>query len=77
MVQIGTLVSEKIQFELLYVHDLGPGSENDLGPQYSHIFICLFVLTFRSLAAIVSKKSTFCTFSYRKAQIIKSDIVVK
>ena len=81
MVQIGILVSEKIQFELLYVHDLGPGSENDLGPQYSHIFIysirCLFVLTFRSLAAIVSEKSTFCTFSYRKAQITKSDLVVK
>ena len=27
LVQIGTVVSEKIQFELLYVHDLGPGSK--------------------------------------------------
>ena len=24
LVQIGTVVSEKIQFEFLYVHDLGP-----------------------------------------------------
>ena len=47
LVQIGTVVSEKIQFEFLYVHDLGPRSRNDLGPrsrndldlQYSHIFI--------------------------------------
>ena len=37
---------------------------------YAHIFIysiiCL-LLTFRSLAAIVSEKSTVLTFSYRKA----------
>ena len=31
--------SEKIQFEFLYVHDLGPSSRNDLDLQYSHIFI--------------------------------------
>ena len=64
-------VSEKIQFEFLYVHDLGPRSRNDLDLQYSHIFIylirCLLQLTFRSLAAIVSEKSTVFTFSYRKA----------
>ena len=64
-------VSEKFQFEFLYVHDLGPRSRNDLDLQYSHIFIysirCLFLLTFRSLAAIVSEKSTVSTFSYRKA----------
>ena len=80
-VQIGTVVSEKIWFELLYVHDLGPRSETDLGPQYSYIFIysirCLLLLTFRSLAAIVSDKITFCPFSYRKAQITKFDHVVK
>ena len=29
-VQIGTVVSEKIRFEFLYVHDLGPRSSNDL-----------------------------------------------
>ena len=69
--QNGTVVSEKIQFEFLYVHDLGPRSRNDLDLQYSHIFIysirCLLLLTFRSLAAIVSEKSTVFTFSYRKA----------
>ena len=71
LVQIGTVVSEKIQFEFLYVHDLGPRSRNDLNLQYSHIFIylirCLLLLIFRSLAAIVSEKSTVFTFSYRKA----------
>ena len=39
LVQIGTVVSEKIQFEFLYVYDLGPRSRNDLDLQYSHIFI--------------------------------------
>ena len=34
-----TVVSEKIQFEFLYVHDLGPRSRNDLDLQYSHTFI--------------------------------------
>ena len=37
--KFGTVVSEKIQFEFLYVHDLGPRSRNDLDLQYSHIFI--------------------------------------
>ena len=71
LVQIGTEVSEKIQFEFLYVHDLGPRSRNDLYLQYSHIFIysirCLLLPTFKSLAAIVSEKSNVFTFSYRKA----------
>ena len=61
LVQIGKVVSEKIQFEFLYVHDLGPRSRNDLDLQYSHIFIKSICL--RSLAAIVSEKSTFFTFS--------------
>ena len=39
MVQIGKVVSEKIWFEFLYVHDLGPSSRNDLDLQYSHTFI--------------------------------------
>ena len=39
LVQICTIVSEKIQFEFLYVHNLGPRSRNDLDLQYSHIFI--------------------------------------
>ena len=54
LVQIGRVVSEKIQFEFLYVHDLGPRSRNDLDLQYSNIFIKSICL--RSLAAIVSKK---------------------
>ena len=40
LVQIGTVVSEKIRYEYLYVHDLGPRSRNDLDLQYSHTFIC-------------------------------------
>ena len=83
-VQIGTLVSEKIQFKFLYVQDLGRRSRrsrNDLDLQYSHIFIysirCLLLLTFRSMAAIVSEKSTVFTFSYRKAKVTKFDLAVK
>ena len=71
LVQIGTAVSEQIRFEFLYVLDLGPRSRNDLDLQYSHTFIylirCLLLPTIRSLAAIVSEKSTVFTFSYRKA----------
>ena len=71
LVQIGAVVSEKIWFEFFYVHDFGPRSRNDIDLQYSHTFInsiiCLLLLTFRSLAAIVSEKSTVYTFSYRKA----------
>ena len=71
LVQIGIVVSEKISFEILYVHNLGPRSRDDLDFQYSHIFIysirCLLLLTFRSLAVIVSEKATVFTFSYRKA----------
>ena len=68
LVQIGTVVSEKIQFIFLYVHHFGPRSRNSLDLQYLHIFIysikCLFLLTFNSLDAIVSEKSTVFTFSY-------------
>ena len=70
-VKNGSVVSEKIGFEFLYVHDLGPRSRNDLDLQYSHTFIksfsCLYLPTFRSQASIVSEKSTVFTFSYRKA----------
>ena len=49
--------------------------------QYSHTFIysirCLLLPTFRSLAAIVSEKSTVFTFSYRKAYVAKFDLSVK
>ena len=34
LVQINTVFSEKIRFEFLYVHDLGPRSRNDLDLQY-------------------------------------------
>ena len=71
LVQIGTVVSKKIQFYFLYVHNLWPRSRNDIDLQYSHIFIysirCLLLLPFRSLVAIVSEKSTVFTFSHRKA----------
>ena len=71
LVPIGTVVSEKIGFEFLYVHDLGPKARNDLDLQYLYTFIhsfkCLLLPIFRSLAAIVSEKPTVFTFSYRKA----------
>ena len=71
LVQIYTVVSAKNLFEFLYVYNLGPRSRYDHDLQYSHIFInsirCLLLLTFRSLAAIVSEKSTVITLSYRKA----------
>ena len=71
LVENGSVVSEKIRFEILYVRDLGPRSSNDLDLQYSHTFIksisCLYLPTFRSQASIVSEKSTVFTFSYRKA----------
>ena len=39
LVQIGKVVSGKIRFEFLYVHDLGPMSRNNIDLQYSHTFI--------------------------------------
>ena len=73
LVQIGTVVSEKIQFEFLYLHDLGPRSRNDLDLQYSHIFIysirCLLLLTFRSLASIASENSTVIIFPIEKPKL--------
>ena len=73
LVQIGKVVSGKIWFEFLYVQDLGPRSRNDLDLQYSHIFIysirCLLLLTFRSLAAIVSEKSTVSLFPIEKPKL--------
>ena len=61
LAQIGKVVSEKILFEFLYVHNLGPRSRNDLDLQYSHIFIKSISL--KSQAAVVSEKFTFFTFS--------------
>ena len=66
LVQIGTVVSEKILFEFLYVHDLGLRSINNLDLQYSYIFIysirCLLLLPFMSLAVIVSENPLFSLF---------------
>ena len=71
LVQNGPVVSEKIRFEFLYIHDLGPRSRNDLDLQYSHTFIklfsCLYLPIFRSQASIVSEKMTVFTFSNRKS----------
>ena len=80
-VQNGTVVSEKIWFEFLYVHDLGPRSRNDLDLQYSHSFMksisSLYLPTFRSQASIVCIKSTVFTFSYTKAKVSKFNLAVK
>ena len=48
--QIGTVVSEKIQFEFLYVHDLGPRSKNDLTfntriSLYMQLDVCSYYLS--------------------------------
>ena len=39
LVQNGTVDAEKIRFEYLNVHDLGPWSRNDIDLQYSLTFI--------------------------------------
>ena len=71
LVQNGPVVSEKIWFEFLYVHNLGPRLSNDLDLQYSYTFMksisCMYLPTFRSQASIVSEKSTVLTFSHTKA----------
>ena len=73
LIQNGTVVSEKIRFEILYVHNIGPRSRNDIGLQYSHTFInlirCLLLPTLRSLVAIVSEKPTVFPFSYGNAKL--------
>ena len=73
LIQIGTAVSEKICIKFLYVHDLGPRSRNDFDLQYSHTFInsirCLLLLTFRSLAAIVSENQMFSLFPIEKPKL--------
>ena len=81
LVQNGTVVSEKIWFEFLYVNDLGPRSRNDIDLQYSHTFIksisCLCLPTFKSQGSIVSAKSNVFTFFYRKALVSRFDLAVK
>ena len=73
LVQNGSVVSEKIRFQFLYIHDLGPRSRNDLDLQYSHTFIksfsCLYLPTFRSQDSIVSEKSTVSLFPIEKPKL--------
>ena len=38
LVHKGTVVTEKIRFEFLYVYELGPRSRNDLDLKYSYTF---------------------------------------
>ena len=70
---LGNVVSERIRFEYLYVHNLGLRSSNDLDLQYSHTFIysirCLLLPHFRSLAAIISEKSTVFAFPIKKPML--------
>ena len=72
LVQNGLVVSEKIRFEFLYVHELGPRSSNDLDLQYSHTFMksisCLYLPSFRSQASIVSEKTLFSLFPIEKPE---------
>ena len=60
LVQNCQVVSEKIRFEFLYVHELGPRASNDLDLQYSHTFMksisCRYLPNLRSQASIVSEK---------------------
>ena len=44
LVMNGTAVSEKIWFEILYVHNHGQRSKNDLDLQYSYTFITQLVV---------------------------------
>ena len=67
LVQINTVFSEKIRFEFLYVHEIGPRSRNDLDLQYSHIFIKSICL--RSLAAVVSENPLFSLFPIEKPKL--------
>ena len=66
LVQNGTMVSEKIWFDFLYVHDLGPKSRNDLDLQYSYTFMksisCLYLPSFRSQASKASETSILFHF---------------
>ena len=78
LAQIGTVVSEKIQFEFCMNTTMGQGQVMTLT---FNIFIysirCLLLLSFRSLAAIVSEKSTVSTFSNRKALVNTFDLALK
>ena len=69
-VSSGTVVSEKIRFEFLYVHDLGQRLINELDLQYSHTFIksnnCLHLPPFRSQASVIMKNPLISLFPIEK-----------
>ena len=72
LVQIGTVVSEKSKLKFCMYTTLGQGLEMTLTfnthiSSYIQLDVRFFLLHFRSLAAIISEKSTVFTFSYRKA----------
>ena len=81
LVQNVTVVSEKIRFEFLNIHDHWPRSRNDLDFLYSQTFIksisCLHLPTFRSQASKVSEKFTVFPFSHRKPLASKIVLAVK
>ena len=81
LVQNGIVVSEKIRFEFLYVHDLGSMSRNDLDLQYSHTFInsnrCLLLPVSGHWLQLFLKNQLFSNFSHRKAEVTKFDLAVK
>ena len=60
-------------YHFLVPENPGSRSRNDLDLQYSNIFIysirCLLLLTFRSLAAIVSEKSTVSLLRIEKPKL--------
>ena len=62
LLQIRKVVSEKIRFEFLYVHDLGPRSRNDLASSHQ-IFISLYLKAFIKnlvqIGKVVSEKIRF------------------
>ena len=69
LVQIGKVVSEKILFEFLYVHDLGPRSRNDLDLQYSHTFIYSIRYFQVTQAAKFLKNPLFSLFPIEKPKL--------
>ena len=75
LVQIGTVVSEKILFDFLYVHNLGPRSRYDIDLQYSlsgkiYNILCLIIIfllghDFRIFAKVADfKKKKFRVQKY-------------
>ena len=58
LIDIGTVVSEKIQFEFFYVHHLRPRSRNDLDLHYLH-----------NLSSYILKNPLFSLFPTEKPKL--------